>query len=374
MKQRICIVVSSTMTVNAFLVEPIKILGKHYHVYLVVNGNSEDITPDLADMTVLPVSLERKISPLKDLLALFRLFCICRKYRFDAVHSVTPKAGLLAMLASFLAGVTFRVHIFTGQVWATRRGFSRWLVKQMDCLIAALATDVLVDSVSQRRFLMDEGVVSPTKSSVLAKGSISGVDTSRFKPDVEARSKIRREFFIEESDIVFLFIGRLNRDKGVVDLATAYAGMENENTRLLIVGPDEGSIREEMEAGLNGCLERVHFVGFSSNPEVYMAAADVLCLPSYREGFGSVIIEAAAVGIPAIGSRIYGVEDAILEGQSGLLFEAGNVVELKDCMEEMAADDGARKRLGDVARKRAIEQFGSDILASAWLEFYRERL
>lgn len=362
------------MTVNAFLMEPLKKLCEQYQVHVVFNGSPEDIPASLENVNFIPVSIQRKISPLLDLSALFSLLKIFREYRFDAVHSVTPKAGLLAMLASSLAGVISRVHIFTGQVWATRQGISRWFFKQMDRLISLLATEVLVDSASQRQFLLDEKVVSKTRSSVLAKGSISGVDTERFKPDEAARLRVRGELGIEDSAIVFLFIGRLNRDKGVLDLALAFSKVTDTNAHLLVVGPDEAGMQSQMEGLLQRTLERVHFVGFSAQPEAYMAAADVLCLPSYREGFGSVVIEAAAVGTPSIGSKIYGVEDAVQDGHTGLLFKAGNDEELCKHMETMIADAELRAYLAQNARERVLRDFCSETLATAWLEYYRARL
>ena len=362
------------MTINSFLLKPIKRLSEHYDVTIIINGRSEDISEYLDDVTILSISIERKISPLRDMIALFQLIKILWEHDFQLVHSVTPKAGLLAMMASFFSRVPTRVHIFTGQVWAIRKGLSRWILKLMDCIIARLATDILVDSVSQRQFLLNEGIVSTGKSSVLAHGSISGVDIIRFKPDEKVRLRIRQKFSIKNEETVFLFIGRLNRDKGVLDLALAFANLTTLNSHLLIVGPDEADIRLEMEALLKNCLERVHFVGYSNKPEHYMAAADVLCLPSYREGFGSVVIEAAAVGIPAIGSKIYGVEDAIVDEQTGLLFSAGSREQLGITMAAMSVDKILREKLGSNARKRVLAEFSSELLASAWLDYYKIKL
>jgi glycosyltransferase involved in cell wall biosynthesis len=306
--------------------------------------------------------------------ALWKLFWLFRRYRFDLVHSVTPKAGLLAMTAAFLAGVNVRIHTFTGQVWATREGLSRWVLKNADRWIGWVSTSTLADSISQHRFLIEEGVISASRSNVLAQGSISGVDVSRFKPNAAARARIRGELHFSEDDVVFLYLGRLNRDKGLLDLASAFAGMDNAAAQLLVIGPDEEGIGPQMLKRAEGNAGRVRFVGFSANPEEYMAAADVLCLPSYREGFGNVVIEAAAVGIPAIGSRIYGVVDAIAENETGLLFEAGNIEELKSCISLLCRDRELRARLGGQARERVLAQFTSERLASAWLDYYRARL
>lgn len=375
MKKKICFVVSSAMTVNAFLREPIRRLSEHCDVHVVLKLNPGESLPDLeGSAKIFPVRIERKISPWRDFLAICQLVRLFRRYRFQLVHSVTPKAGLLAMTSAFVAGVDVRIHTFTGQVWATRTGFSRWLLKNADKWIGWLSTDILVDSASQRRFLIDEGVLLETKSDVLAQGSISGVNTSRFKPDDRARAKIRSELSIPKEDIVFLYLGRLNRDKGLLDLASAFAGIDNAGVHLLVIGPDEERIGMQMLTLAEGNARRVHFIGFTEKPEEYLAAADVLCLPSYREGFGNAVIEAAAVGIPAIGSRIYGLVDAIAENESGLLFEVRNVKELRNCMSVLCNDKLLRTRLGRQARERVLAQFTSEKLALSWLGYYRARL
>jgi glycosyltransferase involved in cell wall biosynthesis len=375
LKKRVCLVVSSAMTVSAFLREPIRRLSEHYDIHVVANLNPGESLIGLdGSVTVFPVTIERKISPWRDLLAMLQMFLFFRRCRFGLVHSVTPKAGLLAMMAAFLAGVGIRIHTFTGQVWATRTGLSRWMLKNVDRWIGWLSTDTLVDSISQRRFLLDEGVLAEAKSGVLAQGSISGVDVLRFKPDAEARARVRSELCIPAGDVVFLFLGRLNRDKGLLDLAAAFSGIDNSELHLLVIGPDEERMGPQMLQLAGGNAGRVHFVGFSAKSEEYLAAADVLCLPSYREGFGNVVIEAAAVGIPAIGSRIYGVVDAIAENESGLLFEVRNVSELQACIRVLCNEKELRIRLGRQARERVLAQFTSERLASAWLDFYQDRL
>lgn len=376
MKKKICLVVSSVITVNAFLREPIRRLGEHYDVHVVVNLNPGESLIGLDDFVkVFPVRIERKISPWRDFLAVWKLFRFFRRCRFGLVHSITPKAGLLAMTAAFFAGVGIRIHTFTGQVWATRTGFLRWLLKNMDRLIVLLSTENLADSISQRRFLLDEGVLAEARSGVLARGSISGVDTIRFKPDAEARARVRAELGIPEGDVIFLFLGRLNRDKGLFDLAAAFSEIDNSKAHLLVVGPDEEDISSQMLRLAGDAARQVRFVGFfTDRPEEYLAAADVLCLPSYREGFGNVVIEAAAAGIPAIASRIYGVVDSIAEGESGLLFEARNVGELQTCLRRLGNDKELRIRLGRQARERVLAEFTSERLAAAWLDFYQARL
>jgi glycosyltransferase involved in cell wall biosynthesis len=374
MKEKVCIVTSSMMTINAFLVAPIKKLSEQYDVSVVVNDSEANLEQSLKGIvTVISVNVERKISPIDDLSALIKLIALFKKQDFKLIHSVTPKAGLLAMLAAFFCQTKHRIHIFTGQVWATKTGISKFILKKIDRSVALLATDILVDSQSQKTFLINEGVVSQKKASILASGSISGVNTKKFRPNSAVKAAIRKELGISLNDTVFLFIGRLSRDKGILDLAEAFESLGDPASQLVVVGPDEDDLLHEVKSKLVNNHARLHIVGFSNKPEDYMAASDVLCLPSYREGFGSVIIEAAAVGIPAIGSRIYGIEDAIVDNETGLLFEARNKQALTFCMKKISAKP-LMLQLGSNANARAEKEFSSELLAQEWLSYYRAKL
>ncbi len=374
MKQ-VCIVVSSAMTVNAFLLDQIQALSRVYRVYVVANlEDSASLAWQRENVTIVPLAIERKIFPWRDLAALVSLFRLFRQHRFDIVHSVTPKAGLLAMAAASCAGIRARIHTFTGQVWATRSGLNRWVFKSMDWLIASLATNVLVDSASQRNFLLAERVIKDCNSKVLAKGSISGVDTRRFCQNSAARKEIRSRLGIPDHAVVFLFLGRLNRDKGVLDLAEAFSHLcdGREDAHCMVVGPDEAGMRGRMQQLCKAHGDKLHFVDYSSAPEHYMAAADVFCLPSYREGFGTVIIEAASVGIPAIASRIYGITDAVEDGITGLLHDAGDVESIVRLMKQFAEDVVLREKMGESARNRARRDFPKEMVTSAVIEYYRQ--
>ena len=372
-KPAVCLVVASEMTVTAFLLSHLRALSKKYDVSVVANTQNPDFPGQYGlDVRVIPVAIRREIRPAADLRALLALMRIFRREQFDMIHSVTPKAGLLAMLAGCMARIPVRVHIFTGQVWATRQGVSRLLLKSMDRLLAGCATHVLADSASQRAFLIAERVVPADRISVLADGSISGVDASRFRPDAVRRDELRAAFGIGADEVLFLFVGRLTHDKGVEELAAAFAELANKapDVHLLLVGPDEQQMRGAIERRCAACAGRVHFVDYTDAPERYMAASDVFCLPSRREGFGSVVIEAAACGLPAIGSDIYGVRDAIEDGRSGLLFPCGDVAVLRDCMRQLARDDDRRSRMGEYARQRALRDFSSRRVTQAWLDYY----
>ena len=370
---KICIVVSAPLTLKAFMLGHATALANTAEVTLVANFAPEDESfPWPQGIARVAIPIVRPISPLADLRALFALIRLFRQRRFDLVHSVTPKAGLLAMLAAALARVPLRLHTYTGQVWVTQAGAMRAALKAADRLIARLATHALADSPTQRAFLIAEGILAGRDSTVLAQGSICGVDTTRFHPDPIARERIRRIHGIAPGSVVFLYLGRINRDKGLLDLVQAFsaAGKSHADAHLLLVGPDEGRLAAALEAGAAASSIRLHRVDFTDRPEEYFAAADVFCLPSYREGFGSTIIEAAAAELPAIGSRIYGVTDAIEEGETGLLFEPGDIGQLTQCMLTLAGDAHLRARMGKKARERAERDFSSKVVTKALLEYY----
>jgi lipopolysaccharide/colanic/teichoic acid biosynthesis glycosyltransferase/glycosyltransferase involved in cell wall biosynthesis len=377
MKRRACVIVASEMTVRVFLATHLRVLQSQYDLTVVVNTANAGLLRELGvDGTLAPLALERRASMWRDIVALWSLYRLMRRSRFAVVHSMTPKAGLLAMSAAWVARVPVRIHTFTGQVWATRRGVGRAVMRMCDRIVARLATKTLADSLSQRDFLIAEDVAQASTIHVLGRGSVSGVDTTIFKPDASVRRDVRARFNIHPGDVVFLFVGRLTPDKGVLDLAAAFLTIAGErpDARLLIVGPDEAGIRSRIATICTRCADRVHFLEFTHRPQEAMAAADVLCLPSYREGFGSVVIEAAACGIPAVASRIYGLVDAVEEGRTGLLHAPHDVQGLAELLRRLADDSELRRTLGEAARCRAETDFPVSRLTNALLSFYSEML
>jgi glycosyltransferase involved in cell wall biosynthesis len=369
----ICVVTTTPLIVNFFLRGNLAALASRYDVTLILNLD-EPYKPNLRgiDLRVIPVRIERKISLFRDIAALARLVAIFMSHDFRVVHSVAPKAGLLAMVAAWIARVPTRIHTFQGEIWAARGGFMRLLLKSADRVVARLATHRLVVSRSEQDFLIEQGVLAPARSRVLASGSISGVDVARFRADPEARSRIRRGFDISDTDVSFLFLGRIARDKGILDLATAFASVATDlpYARLIIVGPDEDGIQQQILARLGDVVAKVRFGGITDAPEEVLAAADVICLPSYREAFGMVILEAAAMGIPAVASRIYGITDALVEGKTGLLHEPLNPRDLASQMKKLGENPGLRRELGEAARARVHREFRSERVIGELLKFY----
>jgi glycosyltransferase involved in cell wall biosynthesis len=366
-------VVSASETGRVFLSHQIRELSKVYDVTFVANlQEQEDLNEWLPEsVKVVNIPIQRKIHLLHDIKALLLLLSFFYKSRFLLVHSVSPKAGLLTMIASWIVRIPFRVHTFTGQVWATKKGIWRWVLKYLDRLISTLATTILVDSHSQRNFLLENRVITKCGSFVLGEGSISGIDIARFKSNPIALKDVRAELGISESTVVILFVGRLKKDKGVLDLVKSFSMLkvDFQDKILLFVGSDEEELKPELEK-----VDGVRLLPFTKNPEHFMAAADILCLPSYREGFGSVVIEAAACGIPSIGTKIYGLSDAIVDGETGILVTAKSVSELQAAMQLLIEDKTLRQKMGRAAQTRALDQFSQSYLTEQLMLLYKKLL
>ena len=373
-KQKICFVLTVEYAVKVFLLSHLRALSELYDITVIVNTDNPNFLVETGiNAKVIPLKISRNISFFSDLICLFKLIKIFHQQRFSSVHSLMPKSGLLAMLGAWVVCVPLRIHTFTGQVWVTKTGFKRFILKQFDGLIAFLSTNSIVDSPSQCRFLLDNKISTAAKAVVFSKGSISGVDAERFKPNLQSKIDIRQQLRISDEAIIFLFIGRLNKDKGVLDLAYAFKQLDIKMIHLVFVGSDEQNMQAEI-MNIIGISQKVYFIGHTNMPEAYMAAADVLCLPSYREGFGSVVIEAAAVGIPAIASRIYGITDAVVDGETGLLHEPRDIEEIKSCMKQLIDNKILRLKLGEQARQRVNRDFDSHLITQAWVDFYRGHL
>lgn len=368
-RKRICILAATPLTIHFFLKPHVLALAQDHDLTLMVNLKNDSYLPALTlPIEIIDIPIARKMAPLADLKCLFKLIFLFQKTQYDLLITVVPKAGLLGMLAGAFCKIPARLHIFQGEVWANLNGFKRHLFRHCDQITATLATHVLAVSESERRFLIIEKVVRGSKISVLGKGSIGGVDLDRFSPNENARQESRKELGIPSDAMVMIFIGRLVADKGIHELIEAYkrnARMQS-NFWLLLVGPDEEGELEKLDLG--EFENRVKRVAYTSEPEKYLAAADFLCLPSHREGFGVVIIEAAAMGLPAIASNIYGISDAVLDRVTGLLFEPQNVDDLQKSIYILLSDANLRVALGLAAYENAKNYFDSKVVVGNYIK------
>ena len=309
------------------------------------------------------IEIPRRISPLLDAIALIRLFHLFRRRGYDIVHSTTPKAGLLSALAGRLAGVPVRMHTFTGQPWAELSGIIRWLAVTSDRVVTRLNTQCYADSGSQQKFLVNEGICTSDRVLVLGAGSLAGVDIKKTEQTkaLFRSAAVRKTLAIPDEIPVIAFVGRVTRDKGIVELIQAFehilaAGVD---CFLIIVGPFETGGDAALEKELTQVRHhpKIRLIGYDATPGKYLAIADLLCLPSYREGFGNVVIESAVMGIPTVGTSIIGLADSVVDGVTGLLVQPKDSRALADALVLLLRDKGRRTRMGLAARERAIQLF-----------------
>ncbi|WP_394145881.1 glycosyltransferase family 4 protein [Vibrio atypicus] len=372
--KKVAFITSNPLSAKVFLSPHIEVLSTRYEVTLISNFSDTDILEyeRLGVTHIKHIPLFRNISLAGDLKALILLVRHFSAHHYDSVHSITPKAGLIGMVAARITGISKRYHTFTGQVWVTKNGLFRALLKSLDSLIARCTTTTLADSLSQAQFLYEERVVSALPK-VLGNGSICGVDITRFSFDLEARTEIRSELGIGESDLVYLFLGRLCGDKGINELVEAFKRLSENGTKahLLLVGPNEEHYDEAYFLKLSNL--HIHRVGFTNAPQNYYSAADIFVLPSYREGFGSSVLEAAAAGVPAIASNIYGLSDAVVDQVSGLLVPAKDVNALYEAMRCLDTNVALREKMGFDAYLRSCKDFSQAIVVKAMVDFYQEQ-
>lgn len=369
--KKLCLVATIPAIVHTFLRPHIEAAAHKYEVTVVCNATDAHLIEGLP-ARVIWLGIKRKPSPWRDLQVLIQLIRLFQRESFDIVHSHFPKTGLLGMVAAWVARVPIRVHTFHGEVWATRTGLRRRALRLLDAGVAALATKVLAVSRSQQQFLVAEGILKPGKSCVIGAGSICGVDSARFRPDSDARQRVRKQLGISQSSKLILYVGRLNRDKGLFDLVQAFKllSASEADVHLLLVGTEEDVSFSQLQELCGSCQNRLHYVPFTNQPEHFMAAADLFCLPSYREGFGMTIIEAASCGVPAVATRINGLVDAVEHGRTGLLVAPGQAPELCKALMQLLSDDVLREKMGGQARARASKLFPAQAIAAEMLSFY----
>lgn len=378
---RLCRIVTVPLTFQALLWEQLRAIAAHGVDLTVVSSSGPELEAVAADIgaAAVGIPMERRPAPLSDLRSLFRLTRFFCRRRFDIIHSSTPKAGLLTALAGRLARVPVRIHTFTGQPWVELTGVRRQIPRECDRITATLATQCYADSPSQRAFLIQEKLVACDKIAVVGAGSISGVDLTRFSLTTwggPVAVETRRELGIPESGLIIVYVGRLTKDKGITELVAAFESIVSRNAivHLVLVGPFEAKLDPLPSATVSKLQShsQIHCVGFTTKPEKYLAAADIFCLPSYREGFGSVVVEAAAMELPAVVTRVTGLVDAVVEGATGLIVPPKNADALAQAIQTLVDSPALRESLGRAGRQRVVRHYDSRLINEAVVaEYFR---
>ena len=327
------------------------------------------------------VKIARQITPLQDIISILKLARLFRYQRYDIVHAHTPKAGLLGMIASRLAGVRNRIYTCHGLPLETEQGLKRLILKICEKISFYCATKVLVVSQSLLQKVRDYGICNSDKAIVLLEGTACGVDLKRFTKNEALQSgaeKVRAELEISDDDILIGFIGRLVPDKGIGVLLKAFCILikEYENTHLVIIGdyePHRGCLSDKEVDLLDNHVKITH-IGLTNDIEKYYAAMNMLVLSTRREGFPYTLLEAAAMELPVIATKVTGCVDAVSDGVSGILVKVDDTTELYEAMLKLAKDADLRNKFGKQGRQRVEKLFDSKQLISEHIQFYKTML
>jgi len=359
----------------------LKYLNNYFEVVAISSKGTEleDIERDEGVRTI-GVSINRKISLIKDALSLIRLYRLFRREKPYIVHSITPKAGLLSMVAAWLAKIPIRIHSYTGLIFPSEYGLYQKLLIYIDRLLCFCATNIYPEGEGVKKDLLKYNITSkPMK--VLANGNINGINSSFFDPscfNTENKNNIRHNLNLNDNDFVFLFVGRLVSDKGINELILSFIEVAQyySNVKLLLVGPYEHDLdplnNETIQ--LINTNKNIISVGFQADVRPYFAISDIFVFPSYREGFPNVVIQAGAMGLPSIVSDINGCNEIIIDGTNGVIVPPKDKNALKEKIKLLIEDTKLREKLKNNARKMIISRYEQQIVWGALLKEYQTLL
>lgn len=327
------------------------------------------------------VPMKRKIAPLSDLVSLFRLIRVFRKEKPDMVHSITPKAGLLSMMAARAAGVPVRVHTFTGLVFPYAERWKYHLLRMTDRITAGCATHVVPEGEGVKEDLIRFRITSKPLR-VLGKGNIRGIDLKyyQYTPAVKkAGGMLRSSFGVPDDALVFLFVGRFDRDKGLEELIRAFVRLHEEfpATSLLLAGQEEedGTLPPEEVKQMAIAHSSIHVSGgWVKDVRPWYAAADAFVHPSYREGFPNVVIEAGAMNLASIVTDISGSREIIIEGVNGMIVPPHDEEALYRQMKAFVEDRDWVQEMASNARPSVAERFRKEYVRQCLEDYYKEIL
>jgi glycosyltransferase involved in cell wall biosynthesis len=383
-KTKICILSSVPITLKSFYSDLIVCLKNYDWEVVLITSNASELNRlgDALGCNVFSTSISRQISPFRDLASICRLFYYFRKEKCEILHAHTPKGGLIGMISAWCAGVCTRVYTIHGLVLETAGGYKRKLLWFCEWLACRLATDVLSVSPSLRQRVIDEGICPAHKIQVLGKGSACGINLKKFfrgENFNSLRSETRAKYNIPDDAVVIGFLGRIVPDKGIETLICSFEQLQTKSLKcyLLLVGNFEtfrNKLGDETIRKIESNPNIVCNGQFVSDVLQFYAAMDILTLPSKREGFGLTLIEASALKLPVIATKITGCVDAVVDKVTGLLVDVDDVEGLSDAMLKLARNPELRKSLGQKGYERARVSFDSEMLVREHVVFYKRIL
>lgn len=361
MKRKIIRTATVPISLDILLKGQLQFLNETYEV-IAVSGENENLknVKEREGVRTEAIEMQRNISPLKDLISLYNLFVFFKKEKPQIVHSITPKAGLLSMVAAYFAGVPIRIHTFTGLIFPTRTGFMQKILIFMDKIVCRFATTIYPEGQGVKEDLQKYGITKkPLK--IILNGNVNGIDIDYFNPETvseETKSKLRQKLGISPNDFVFVFIGRLVADKGINEAIMAFKRFKNDEIKFLLVGPyEENDPLFETTLAEISSNRNIITVGFQQDVRTYFGISDVLVFPSYREGFPNVVMQAGAMNLPLIVTDINGSREIIHEGKNGTILPVKNENALFLAMKKIYEDQNYREELQKNSRHMIVSRY-----------------
>ena len=372
MKKKVIRISTIPMSLDVLLQGQLRMLAEHYEVVGVSSPGADlEKVEKREGIRTLDVPMERKIAPFKDLVSLIRLIRLFHREKPWMVHSITPKAGLLAMMAAWICRVPVRVHLFTGLVFPTTTGLRQKILMATDKLTCACATRVIPEGKGVKRDLEQFNITSKPLE-IIGNGNINGIDLDYFARTTEVEEKAQA--YRKKDTTTFCFVGRMVRDKGINELVAAFEKLyqTHPDTRLLLVGPFEDAL-DPVLPETKRMIEQhaaIEWMGWQKDIRPFLAASDVFVFPSYREGFPNVVIQAGAMELPCLVTDINGCNEIIEEGVNGCIIPSQDQQALYEAMEKLL-DTELRETLRQQARPQIANRYERKVLWKELLQFYR---
>lgn len=379
MKKKLIRITTVSISLGTLLEGQLKYMNDYFNVIAIASndkhlkevGEKEGVLTHAIEMT-------RKITPIKDLLALWKLYKYFKKHKPNIVHTHTPKAGTLGLIAAKLAGVPHRLHTIAGLPLLVATGFKRKVLNLVEKLTYSCATKIYPNSFGLKDIILKEKFTTLKKLKVIANGSSNGIDVDHFNMNninELQRSKLKQQLNILNEDFIFVYVGRLVKDKGINELVESFNKLSKKknNAKLLLVGffendldPLSSETIETMNTNTN-----IVFVGQQFDVRPYMAISNVLTFPSYREGFPNVVMQAGAMGLPSIVSNINGCNEIIVENVNGTIIPVKDVDSLYFTMKHYIENPNECFRMKEKSRKMIVDRYQRSVVCEALLKEYQ---
>lgn len=378
-KPKLIRITTVPISLNLLLKNQLQYMKNEYEV-IAVSSDATQLkeVAQAQGVSTFAISLTRKITPFTDLKAIWQLYFFLKKEKPHIVHSHTPKAGLVAMVAAYLARVPHRLHTVAGLPLLEKKGLKRKILNQVERLTYCLATDVFPNSFGLKEIIVDLGFCKKRKLTVIGNGSSNGIDTTAFNPEnfsTQQKQTLKATLNISQDDFIFLFVGRLVADKGISELIIAFEEYikQNKKIKLLLVGDYEIDLDGLPKSVMNAIRNNssIIFTGMIDDVKPYYSISDCLVFPSYREGFPNVVMEAGAMGLPAIVTNINGCNEIISDGKNGIIIPVKDAVAVFKAMKKMAEDVPYYNQLKQNTRAMIVSRYEQKKVWEAILKRYQ---